>query len=81
MRPAGYVGEMTTAKRTPVENSAEGAKQQVVIRLEREIVDRLEGLAAQLAKPGLKITRTDAMRVALIAGLDALARRKVKVKR
>lgn len=72
---------MKTAKRTPVENSAGGAKQQVVIRLEREIVDRLEALAAQLAKPGLKITRTDAVRVALIAGLDALSAKKAKVKR
>jgi 5-methylcytosine-specific restriction enzyme subunit McrC len=81
VRPVGYAGGMKTAKRTPVENSAGGAKQQVVIRLEREIVDRLEALAAQLAKPGLKITRTDAVRVALIAGLDALSAKKAKVKR
>lgn len=47
---------------------------QLAIRLERSVVERLDLLAAKLSQPGLSVTRTDALRVALHKGLDAFAK-------
>ena len=64
-----------SAKRSPKSVSrAPEELIQVAIRLERSVVERLDLLAAKLSQPGLSITRTDALRVALHKGLEAFAK-------
>lgn len=52
------------------------AKIQIAVRLEGDLVARLDAVAAKLSRPGLDITRADAIRVALEAGLTALENEK-----
>jgi hypothetical protein len=47
---------------------------QLAFRVDRDAVARLDALARRLCRPGLVVTRSDALRVALHVGLDALAR-------
>jgi hypothetical protein len=44
----------------------------VAIRLAPEVIARLDVVAATLTRPGLEATRTDALRVALMTGLQAI---------
>ena len=45
---------------------------QTAIRLDPEVIGRLDAVAAKLSRPGLEVTRSDAMRIALLTGLQAI---------
>lgn len=45
---------------------------QVAIRLDAELIPRLDAVAAKLSRPGLSLTRTDAVRICLQTGLAAI---------
>ena len=61
---------MATA-RTKRSETKERPTTQVAIRLDADVLDRLDALAARLSRPGLALTRTDALRIAIATGLDA----------
>lgn len=42
------------------------------IRLDAETLERIDRVAEMLTRPGLEATRTTALRVAIVTGLDAL---------
>ena len=45
---------------------------QTAVRLDPELIARLDVIAAKLSRPGLEVTRTDAIRIALLTGLQAI---------
>jgi hypothetical protein len=51
---------------------------QIAIRLDHTVVEQLDELAVKLSRPGLAVTRTDALRVALLAGLEVVAKERVR---
>ena len=51
-------------------------KVQTAIRLDGEIIDRLDAIAEKLSRPGLAVTRSDAIRIALLTGLQAIEKEK-----
>lgn len=51
-------------------------KIQTAIRLEGEIIARLDAIASKLSRPGLVVTRSDAIRIALLTGLGAIEKEK-----
>jgi predicted DNA-binding protein len=50
--------------------------QQIAVRLEAELLGRLDAVAAKLSRPGLALTRTDAVRVCLLTGLEHIEKEK-----
>jgi hypothetical protein len=48
---------------------------QLAVRIPRAWLGRLDALVEKIAQPGVATTRTDAIRAALAAGLDALEAR------
>lgn len=70
-------GESTMATTTKKKaDTTKGETTQVAIRLDADTLARLDALAARLSRPGLALTRTDAIRIALATGLDAAERDK-----
>jgi hypothetical protein len=59
-------------KRSP--DAADSSTIQLAIRFDADVVARLEALALQLSRPGLPLTRSDALRVALMTGLEHIER-------
>jgi hypothetical protein len=53
---------------------------QIVLRLPAELVERIDACAAQLreSNPGLRISRSDAVRALIVRALDADAGRKTR---
>jgi len=49
---------------------------QVAVRLNADVIGRLDAIAAKLTRPGLAVTRTDAIRIALLCGLHTIEREK-----
>ena len=49
---------------------------QTAIRLDPELIARLDAVAAKLTRPGLEVTRSDAMRICLLTGLQAIEKEK-----
>ena len=49
---------------------------QVAVRLNADVIGRLDAIAAKLTRPGLAVTRTDAIRIALMTGLESMEREK-----
>ena len=49
-----------------------GPTVQTAVRLDPELIARLDVIAAKLSRPGLEVTRTDAIRIALLTGLQAI---------
>lgn len=49
-----------------------GRSHLVAVRLPHEMLARIDALAAALSIPGLPVTRTDAIRATVAAGLDKL---------
>lgn len=47
--------------------------QQLTVRLDDDAIAQLDELAASLSRPGLPLTRADAMRVAIATGLETIA--------
>jgi hypothetical protein len=45
---------------------------QIAVRFEPSVVARLEALARKLSRPGLPLSRADALRVALMTGLEQI---------
>jgi hypothetical protein len=42
---------------------------QIPVRVDPEVIARLDAVAAKLSRPGLELSRTDAVRIALLEGL------------
>ena len=55
----------------PKAEKEKGPTVQTAIRLDQDVLDRLDAVAAKLSRPGLAITRSDAIRVCLLTGLQA----------
>ena len=53
-----------------------GPTVQTAIRLDPELIARLDAVAAKLTRPGLEVTRSDAMRICLLTGLQAIEKEK-----
>jgi hypothetical protein len=49
-----------------------GPTVQTAIRLDPELIARLDAVAGKLTRPGLEVTRSDAMRICLLTGLQAI---------
>lgn len=49
-----------------------GPTQQIAVRLEEDLIKRLDLVAQKLSRPGLELTRTDAVRVCLLTGLQQI---------
>ena len=45
---------------------------QTAIRLDPDLIGRLDAVAGKLSRPGLAVTRSDAMRICLMTGLEAI---------
>jgi hypothetical protein len=46
--------------------------EQIALRLPKDLIARADALRTRLGPPGLTLTRTDALRVAITRGLDEL---------
>lgn len=53
-----------------------GPTQQIAVRLEEDLIGRLDMVAKKLSRPGLELTRTDAVRVCLLTGLQQIEKEK-----
>jgi predicted transcriptional regulator len=53
-----------------------GPTQQIAVRLDADVIGRLEAIAGKMSRPGLEVTRTDAIRIALLTGLQAIEKEK-----
>ena len=49
-----------------------GPTVQTAVRLDPELIARLDAIAGKLSRPGLEVTRTDALRICLLTGLQAI---------
>lgn len=58
----------------PPKKEKEPAGAQCAVRLENEVIARLDKLAAKLSRPGLQLTRADAIRICLAEALPRLER-------
>jgi hypothetical protein len=54
---------------------------QVVVRLDYDLVARLDAIGEKLSRPGLAPTRTDVVRTVLLAGLPVVEEREGIAKR
>ena len=59
-----------TPKRTTKPTDAPSV--QVSVRLAATDLDEVDALAGRLSRPGMTVTRADALRIALLAGLATL---------
>ena len=57
--------------KTKAERS-KGPAVQTAVRLDPELLDRLDAIAVKLSRPGLNVTRADAIRIALLTGLEKI---------
>jgi predicted DNA-binding protein len=53
-----------------------GPAVQTAVRLDPELLARLDAVAVKLSRPGLEVTRADAIRIALATGLLAIEKEK-----
>ena len=58
----------------PKKEPAQTGGAQCAVRLENEVVARLDKLAVKLSRPGLQLTRADAIRICLAEALPRLER-------
>ena len=49
-----------------------GGSLQTAVRLENEVIARLDALVEKMSRPGLRLSRTDIIRMALAEGLTIL---------
>jgi predicted transcriptional regulator len=49
-----------------------GPAVQTAVRLDPDLLARLDAVATKLSRPGLEVTRADAIRIALATGLQAI---------
>jgi uncharacterized protein (DUF4415 family) len=50
--------------------------QQIAVRLDADVIGRLDAIAGKMSRPGLEVTRTDAIRIALLTGLQTIEKEK-----
>lgn len=48
------------------------------VRLKPETIERLDAVAAKMSRPGLEVTRTDVVRMALDVGLRQMEKARVR---
>ena len=60
------------SNRTP--GHGKGPTAQIGMRLDHELVARIDAVAAKLSRPGLALTRADALRIAIETGLEKIER-------
>lgn len=48
------------------------------VRMEPETIERLEKLAKKMSQPGLELSLSDAVRMALLSGLETLEKKSKK---
>ena len=53
-----------------------GPTVQTAVRLDPELIARLDAIAGKMSRPGLEVTRTDALRICLLTGLQAIEKEK-----
>lgn len=53
-------------------SAADTTSVQIAVRFDPAVVARLEALARKLSRPGLPLSRSDALRVALMTGLEQI---------
>ncbi len=68
--------EATGEETMPRKSDPSVKTQQVGIRLDEDVLARLDAIAEKLSRPGLELTRTDAIRIALETGLKAIEKEK-----
>ena len=51
---------------------------QVAVRLDHKMVARLDNIAKRMSRPGLTISRSDVVRLAIVAGMPIVARERRK---
>ena len=49
---------------------------QTAVRLDSEVIVHLDAIATKLSRPGLEVTRTDALRIALMTGIQVIEKEK-----
>jgi hypothetical protein len=60
-------------RKRPVEATGDDAGQlQTVVRLSDQALERVDGFAERLSQPGLTISRSEALRIAILVGLDEI---------
>lgn len=52
--------------------AAKKPTQQITVRLDNDVIAHLDRLAASLSRPGLPLTRVDAIRIAIATGLESI---------
>lgn len=62
----------SAVQRAPTAPHADATSVQIAVRFEPSVVARLEALARKLSRPGLPLSRADALRVALMTGLEQI---------
>jgi hypothetical protein len=62
--------------KTKTTTHAKGPTQQIAVRLDADVIDRLDAIAVKLSRPGLPLNRTDALRAALAEGMPILEKEK-----
>ena len=60
------------AKRIKAATKDKGPTVQTAVRLDPELIARLDAIAGKLSRPGLLVTRTDALRICLLTGLQQI---------
>jgi len=53
-----------------------GPTVQTAVRLEAVVIARLDAIATKMCRPGLEVTRTDALRIALMTGIEVIEKEK-----
>jgi predicted DNA-binding protein len=56
------------------EKESTGGSFQTAIRLENEVIKRVDALVEKLSRPGLRLGRSDVLRMAIAEGLPVLER-------
>ena len=61
-----------TMLKTKTTTKDKGPTQQIAVRLDADVIGRLDAIAVKLSRPGLPVNRTDALRAALAEGMPIL---------
>ena len=68
--------DATGEETMPPKSDPSAKSQQIGIRLEEDVIARIDAIAEKLSRPGLALTRTQAIRIALETGLKAIEKEK-----
>jgi len=59
-------------RKRPMEDSGDAGQTQTAVRLHDDVIERVDALAARISQPGLTVARSEALRLAILCGLDEL---------